>query len=250
MEGNFFSGKISGISNQAELNASGNTTVLPFSQRIYNGYCIISTGKSFQMNRRSFLKNSGLITAGLSLTEAAMLSSIQAPAKNKLPKWKGFNLLDYFSPNPAHQRPRSTEEHFKWMRDWGFDFVRLPMAYPNYLDFDRSRNITPDEVYKIDPKKVDEIDQLVSLAHKYDIHVSLNLHRAPGYCINAGFNEPYNLWTDQAALDAFCFHWNMWARRYKNVSSKKISFDLLNESSRREDMNAQHSRSSTVPGEL
>ena len=37
------------------------------------------------------------------------------------------------------------------------------------------------------------------------------------------------LWIDQAALDAFCFHWNMWAKRYKHVSAKKISFDLVNE---------------------
>jgi len=32
------------------------------------------------------------------------------------------------------------------------------------------------------------------------------------------------------------------------VSSKKISFDLLNEPSRREDMNDQHSRATPVPG--
>jgi endoglucanase len=88
------------------------------------------------------------------------------------------------------------------------------------------------------------------MAHKYNLHVSLNLHRAPGYCVNAGFHEPYNLWTDQAALDAFCFHWAMWAKRYRNVSPRKISFDLLNEPSMRADMNDQHSARSTVPGEI
>jgi aryl-phospho-beta-D-glucosidase BglC (GH1 family) len=68
--------------------------------------------------------------------------------------------------------------------------------------------------------------------------------------VNAGFHEPYNLWKDQAALDAFCFHWNMWAKRYKNVSADKISFDLLNEPSMREDMNDQHSKRSSVPGDV
>jgi aryl-phospho-beta-D-glucosidase BglC (GH1 family) len=135
------------------------------------------------------------------------------------------------------------------MADWGFNFIRLPIAYPYYLNFDRSKKITPEEVYKIDEAKVDRIDQLVQLAHKHHLHVSLNLHRAPGYCINAGFHEPYNLWKDQEALDAFCFHWNMWAKRYKNTSEKKISFDLLNEPSMKEDMNDQHSRATTVPGE-
>lgn len=97
---------------------------------------------------------------------------------------------------------------------------------------------------------VDKIDGLVMLAHKYNMHVSLNLHRAPGYCINAGFHEPFNLWKDQAAQDAFYFHWNMWAKRYKNISAQKISFDLVNEPAMREDMNDQHSNSGPVPGDV
>jgi aryl-phospho-beta-D-glucosidase BglC (GH1 family) len=137
-----------------------------------------------------------------------------------------------------------------WMRDWGFDFVRIPMAYPSYLDIDHDKKITPEEVYRIKPSAVDNVDRVVALAHKNGLHVSLNLHRAPGYCINAGFHEPYNLWTDQEALDAFCFHWQMWAKRYRSISNKLISFDLVNEPTMREDMNDQHSRRSAVPGSL
>ncbi|WP_460949386.1 glycoside hydrolase family 5 protein [Spirosoma daeguense] len=203
------------------------------------------------MQRRTFIENAGVLGAALSIDGPELFgkSQLRNVTKNKLPQWKGFNLLDFFSPDPANSRPATKEDYFKWMQDWGFDFVRLPMAYPAYIKFDRSRNITPDEVYQIDSQSVDRIDQLVSLAHKYNLHVSLNLHRAPGYCINAGFHEPYNLWIDQAALDAFCFHWGMWAKRYKNVSSQQISFDLLNEPSMRADMNDQHSKRSTVPGE-
>ncbi|RCR66729.1 glycoside hydrolase family 5 protein [Larkinella punicea] len=201
------------------------------------------------MQRRTFLQTTGLLATAVTASGPAVLAASSAPAaKNKLPKWKGFNLLDFFSPNPAQGRKPTAEEHFKWMRDWGFDFVRLPMAYPAYLKFDRSRNITPDEVYQIDEQAVDRIDKLVAMAHKHNLHVSLNLHRAPGYCVNAGFHEPYNLWTDQPAQDAFNFHWNYWAKRYKTVSSQKISFDLLNEPSMREDMNDQLSKRSSVPG--
>ena len=201
------------------------------------------------MNRRNFIKSS--VTATLAAGVAAPLVNAEPSAiKNKLPYWRGFNLLDFFSPDPNDQRPRTTEDYFKWMRDWGFDFVRIPIAYPRYLDFDRTRNITPDEVYKISSQGVDQIDALVQLAHKYGFHVSLNLHRAPGYCVNAGFHEPYNLWKDAEAQDAFYFHWNMWAKRYKNISSRLISFDLLNEPSMREDMNDQHSNRSAVPGDL
>lgn len=199
------------------------------------------------MKRRDFIKSSGLAAAAVSITG---VNALAAPKRNKLPQWKGFNLLDFFSPDPANSRIKTTEDHFRWMQDWGFNFVRIPMAYPSYLDFDRSKNITPEEVYKIKEEAVDTIDNVVMLAHKYDMHVSLNLHRAPGYCVNAGFHEPYNLWTDQAALDAFCFHWNMWANRYRGVSRKKLSIDLVNEPSMREDMNDQHSKRSSVPGEV
>ena len=138
----------------------------------------------------------------------------------------------------------------RWMADWGFDFVRLPMAYPRYLSFDRSRDITIEDVYKTDPEVLESIDQLVYNAHKYGLHVSLNLHRGPGYCINAGFHEPFNLWKDKAARDAFNFHWGMWAERYKNISAEKLSFDLLNEPAYIEDMNDQFANKGAVPGQI
>jgi len=202
------------------------------------------------MQRRTFIKNTGIAAADFGVSGHQAMATLNMPAKNKLPKWKGFNLLDFFGPDPGRSRESTPEEYFKWMRDWGFDFIRIPIAYPWYLNIDRTRNITPEETYKIDEKQVEKIDKLVALAHKYNMHVSLNLHRAPGYCVNAGFYEPFNLWRDQAAQDAFYYHWAMWAKRYKNTSPKLISFDLLNEPSDREDMNDQHSKRAPVPGAI
>lgn len=202
------------------------------------------------MQRRTFIKNTGFAAAALGLNCSENVALAKTPGKNKLPKWKGFNLTDFFNPDPSRSRDVTTEDHFRWMRDWGFDFIRIPIAYPWYLDIDRTRDITPEETYKIDERQVEKIDKLIAMAHKYNQHVSINLHRAPGYCVNAGFNEPFNLWRDQAAQDAFYFHWSMWAKRYKNTSSQKISFDLLNEPSNREDMNDQHSKRGPVPGDI
>jgi endoglucanase len=212
------------------------------------------------MNRKSFLQTTGIITLGLSLAEKAALAASTgvaptaaapiATTKNQLPAWRGFNLTDFYNPGPDPTKKPTTEDQFRWMRDWGFDFIRVPMAYPHYLKFDRSKEITPEEVYSIDEQKVEEIEAFIALAHKYNMHVCLNLHRAPGYCVNAGFHEPFNLWRDKAAQDAFYFHWNMWAKRCKNMSRQQISFDLLNEPCLREDMNDQHSGRSPVPGDL
>ena len=201
---------------------------------------------SSKLPRRKFIRLAALMSAAASVNPSSLLA---APT-NPIPRWKGFNLLDFFSPDPTKGRKPTTEDHLQWMADWGFDFVRIPVAYPYYLKFDRSRNITPEEVYNIDQRQTDKILELISLAHKYNLHASLNLHRAPGYCINAGFHEPYNLWKDEAALQAFCFHWNYWAKQFKNTSPQKISFDLVNEPSMREDMNDQHSPSGPVPGAI
>jgi hypothetical protein len=198
--------------------------------------------------RRDFIKKTALWTAAVGMAGNTALAASNGPESgNPLPRWKGFNLLDFFSPSPGGSRRGSTEEDFKWMSDWGFDFVRIPMAYPSYLEFDRSRDITPDEVYQISEEAVERVEQLVFLAHKYKLHVSLNLHRAPGYCINAGFHEPYNLWKDPEAQEAFYWHWQMWARRFKDVPRERISFDLLNEPAWIEDMNDQHSSKTLVP---
>lgn len=206
------------------------------------------------MKRRNFIRNTLFAGASLAghnqIKEFSKISSPPNDKSNKLPAWRGFNLRDFNTPNPDWHQFHTTEEHLKWMHDWGFDFIRLPMAYPFYLKFDRTKNITPDEVYQIDETAVNKIEELVSLAHKYQMHVSINLHRAPGYCINAGFHEPYNLWKDKAAQDAYYYHWNFWAKRFKNISNEKISFDLLNEPCIREDMNDQHSKSYPVPAKL
>jgi endoglucanase len=202
--------------------------------------------------RRDFIKKATLMTGAMGVAGPSIfsMSNQKTMGKNPLPKWKGFNLLDFFSPNSKPSPRATTEEDLKWMRDWGFDFVRFPMAYPSCLDFDRSRDITPDEVYSLSEEALERVDKLVDLAHQYGMHVSLNLHRAPGYCINAGFHEPYNLWKDREAQEAFYWHWAMWAKRYKDISREKISFDLLNEPAMIEDMNYQLSAKTIVPGQL
>ena len=202
------------------------------------------------MKRRNFIKTSGLAAAGFGLAGKLANANQFSEVQNRLPRWRGFNLLDYFSPQRQHNRGLTTNEEFKWMADWGFDFVRIPMAYPRYVKFDPSKNITPDDVLKFDEKVVDEVSHLVERANKYGLHVSLDLHRAPGFCVNAGFHEPYNLWEDKEAQEAFYAHWEMWAKTFASKTREQVSFDLVNEPCTREDMNDQHSRRGPIPGEL
>ncbi|MBX2815501.1 MAG: cellulase family glycosylhydrolase [Saprospiraceae bacterium] len=198
------------------------------------------------MDRRDFVRQSSTAVASVALSGVAMGQS--PPAVNPLPKWRGFNLLDFFSPNPQNQRDPTRPEFFKWMVDWGFDFVRIPMAYPSYIKFDRTKSLEAKRACKMDKRAVERVDLLIERANQVGLHVSLNLHRAPGFCVNAGFTEPYNLWYDEEAMEDFCRHWKFWAKRYRSKSRQELSFDLLNEPCLREDMNDQHSKRSAVPG--
>jgi aryl-phospho-beta-D-glucosidase BglC (GH1 family) len=117
------------------------------------------------------------------------------------------------------------------MRDWGFDFVRLPMDYWLWIDSDweKSRKLRPDDVYRIRESALEKVDRAVELCGKHGLHLSLNFHRAPGYCINEPEREPFVLWSDRSAEDAFVHHWDVFARRYRGVAAAALSFNLLNE---------------------
>ena len=147
--------------------------------------------------------------------------------KNPIPRWRGFNLLEKFSVSdsakkiPFAQRNLPFQESdFQWISDWGFDFVRLPMSYHCWS--------SPEHWQEMNETVLETVDAAVEFGHKYGIHVSLNLHRAPGYCVNPP-PEPRSLWRDADALEACCHHWSTFATRYKGIPSSRLSFDLLNE---------------------
>src|SRR5262245_42039815 len=124
------------------------------------------------MNRRDFIKRGIVSAATIQISGAAALCRAETAASNPLPRWKGFNLTEFVYPRPFPGQ-RTKDDDLKWMVDWGFDFVRLPLAYPRYLDFDRSKDITPADVYKINEQEVDRIEAFVRKAQDRGLHVSL-----------------------------------------------------------------------------
>ncbi|MFO0929027.1 MAG: cellulase family glycosylhydrolase [Gemmataceae bacterium] len=164
------------------------------------------------MNRREFVATAAAgLAAGVALSAEAKVSAAH------LPRWRGFNLLEKF--NHDHAKP-FVETDFAWMAEWGFDFVRLPMSYRCWTD---KRDWT-----KLREPALKDVDQAVEYGKKHGIHVNINFHRAPGYCVNPPA-EPKSLWKDDEALDTCAAHWAAFARRYQGVPNERVSFDLLNE---------------------
>jgi endoglucanase len=170
------------------------------------------------MHRRDFLKTATVGAAAAVISPAALAAEATAeqPAK-KLPRWRGFNLLEKFT---AGGNKPFVEDDFRWITDWGFDFVRLPLDYRCWTD--------AADPYKLKEKVLAEIDGAVEFGRKHKVHVNVNLHRAPGYCVNPPA-EKLSLWTDEEAQKQFDFQWAQFAKRYKGIPSTQVSFDLLNE---------------------
>ena len=173
------------------------------------------------MNRRQFIQTAGVLTVAAACAPELSLRAAdkETVTARRLPRWRGFNLLEKFTKRPGGNPPFS-EADFALVAEWGFDFTRLPLSYLCWTD--------PSDWLKLREEELKHIDDAVALGGKHGMHVNLNLHRAPGYCVNPP-KEPLDLFKDEKALDACAFHWGHLAKRYKGIPNQRVSFDLLNE---------------------
>ena len=210
-------------------------------------------GSPPSLSRREFLSSSGALTlcGTLGLSAAVQAADPSAPPaapaagqpyspqpRNVNPRWYGFNLLDYLTSDPGWRKSypyESTgefaERDFRWIRDWGFNFVRVPTDYRFWTD--------PNDLFKIDEAHIAPIDRAVWLAQKYGLHMNFCLHRAPGFCAfdlapnpPTTVREPSSFYDDVRLRDAFVFQWDFFAGRYRGIPSNDLSFNLVNEPAR------------------
>src|SRR5450432_150906 len=136
-------------------------------------------------------------------------------------RFYGFNFQWMTSWQPGRSPEPVDLKALDFLSATGFNFVRIPTDYRFWThDFDY---LHPDE------RVFENIDLYLEACRARGLHLSLNLHRAPGYCINRNDLEKHNLWLDSEAQNAFVFLWESFARRYQSVSSADLSFDLVNE---------------------
>lgn len=145
-------------------------------------------------------------------------TELPEPTATKLPYWRGFNLLECFT--LGGYKPFE-ENDFRMISELGFNFVRLPLDYRIWIkDGDWTR---------LDEDRLKEIDKAVEYGKKYNVHVNINFHRAPGYTVNHNPRETADLWTDPEAQRICAMHWAEFARRYKGIPNRNVSFNLFNE---------------------
>ncbi len=132
----------------------------------------------------------------------------------------GFNFLWMFIYD-GKAPPPADEKALDFLAANGLNFVRIPTDYRFWTDqFDY---FNPRE------EALEAIDGYIAACRGRGLHVSLNMHRVPGYCINRPEIERDNLWLDKIAQDGLTFHWENFAKRYKGIPGEELSFDLINE---------------------
>lgn len=171
-----------------------------------------------EVSRRTCLATAAATVAGAGvLLSVSGAPALENPQPKKLPRWYGFNLQPKFM---VHENRRFDEEDFSWIRELGFNFIRVPMDYRCWIEAgDWTRFSEP---------ALKEIDEGVALGEKYGVHVMLNFHRAPGYTV-AQPPEPLSLWSDETAQKVCALHWEKFAERYKGIPNSRLSFNLFNE---------------------
>ncbi len=140
------------------------------------------------------------------------------PSHSKLPRWRGFNLQNRFGLEWSN-RPFE-ERDFEWIAELGFNFVRLPLDYRIWAD--------KDNPYRMDEAILRELQGVVRWGEKYQIHIQINFHRAPGYTV-ASPPEPFSVWRDEEARKLCVYHWSEFAKRFQGVPSRLVSFNPFNE---------------------
>lgn len=176
------------------------------------------------MDRREFIGLATSLTAGLILLpDAGGAPPAASIAQPRIPRRRGFNLTEL----ARGLRDQSFHESdFAWMAGWGFDFARLPLSYWAWSD--------RKDWMRIDERALKPIDQAIEFGRQHHIHINLNFHRIPGYCVNGRELEPFLLFDSprdsmERALAAAAHHWQFFAERYRGIPSTELSFDLVNE---------------------
>ena len=135
-------------------------------------------------------------------------------------RWCGIGINTLSAAGGDRRETRYDERDFALLESWGFNFTRLTLDYRRWIvDGDWNR---------IDDTALAEVDRGIALGRRHGLHVMLNFHRAPGHCSCRPY-ERTSAFADTNALAVAARHWAHFARRYRGIPGRDLSFNPFNE---------------------
>ena len=135
--------------------------------------------------------------AGCASSSTGQKQRIAVPANDWKPaaRWRGFNLLGMFRcPTIGLKPDPRVDEHFvEWefqaLRDWGFNFARLPLDYRILIG--------EDNWLELDEREMMHLDNALDRFINHEWKTSLDVVAKDGKVAFRGFKGRYRLtWTD------------------------------------------------------
>ena len=120
------------------------------------------------------------------------------------------------------------EEDFKNIKDIGFNTIRLPMYYRNFMEGEDDKLVMKENAFDI-------IDWFLENAQKYGLMVILDMHGVVGG--QSGYEHSgtrdCDFWSNEIYQEEMCDLWQNIASHYMNersdLASTILSYDLVNE---------------------
>ncbi len=155
------------------------------------------------------------IKADLSITDMSILMGNGINLGNTMEAYRDVNDGTKKDPTFYEQRwgqPLTTEKLMKTYKQFGFDTLRIPVAWTNAMDYEEGD-------YTIRTAYLDRVETIVRWALKYDITVIINDHWDGGWWGMFGSNTPA---TVDDAWELYTAMWTQIATRFKNYGYKVI----------------------------
>ena len=134
--------------------------------------------------------------------------------------WKGAGITA--RKDAQHTYQDFCESDIRFLSESGFNFTRLFLGldkfqYPYYSE-DKSL---------VNEYELKELDRLIAWCIEYDVHLQISMAGLPNRVMVQGGNYT----TDYSEIDweLITAYWEMLSRRYAEIPTKYLSFDLMNE---------------------
>ena len=145
----------------------------------------------------------------------------------ELPYWTGYSLQGRSWSAGFGVGMRYEKEEIDVLAGQGFNFVRAPL---NFNDIFHGTDTS-----KVNEAFLENMDRLIEYCAENGVHLCFDLHDMPGFTTD-GNDSNDCLFTDDALQQIFVDFWTVLAKRYQDIPSNLLSFNLLNEPHDREEL--------------